>query len=292
MPESESNTRGTDWSTPEVARCVEVYFTHLALDISGARFNKEALYRSLSHEIGRSTSSVSMKFQNISAVLDVVGHEYIRGLSPLRNYQELLSESVGQHLENFNSQSAKAVISTMPEGLAENQSFWLGPPPVVTENFETLPSFMQSFAKKFDPIGRDAANRALGEAGENFIFENEKRTLISEGCKDLVKEVRWVSKFDGDGAGYDILSFQKNGDPKFIEVKTTFGSSQTPFFISRNELAFSKERAKNYRLVRLYDFRRSRSGFELLGNVENHVKLTAESYRAALNLTADEGAVL
>jgi hypothetical protein len=40
---------------------------------------------------------------------------------------------------------------------------------------------------------------------------------------------------DGDGAGYDILSFDPSGKERLIEVKTTNGAAKTPFFLTRNE---------------------------------------------------------
>lgn len=44
-----------------------------------------------------------------------------------------------------------------------------------------------------------------------------------------------VAAEDGDGAGYDVLSFSAKGRERLIEVKTTNGSAWTPFFLTRNE---------------------------------------------------------
>ena len=92
--------------------------------------------------------------------------------------------------------------------------------------------------------------------------------------------MRWIANEEGDGAGYDVLSFTDRGDKKFIEVKTTVGNSRTPFFVSRNEHAFCHQAGDDFRLVRLYDFRRKVRGFELKGELEKHVSLSAESFRA------------
>ena len=43
-----------------------------------------------------------------------------------------------------------------------------------------------------------------------------------------------MAHLDGDGAGYDILSFETDGTERFLEVKTTVGYERTPFFISPN----------------------------------------------------------
>lgn len=64
-----------------------------------------------------------------------------------------------------------------------------------------------------------------------------------------------MSNNEGDGAGYDILSREDDGvTPRYIEVKTTTGGIDTPFFFSDNELTFSKKNKQNYYLYRLYNF--------------------------------------
>lgn len=44
------------------------------------------------------------------------------------------------------------------------------------------------------------------------------------------------SKTEGYGLGCDILSFDENGREKYIEVQTTKGGLESPFFITANEL--------------------------------------------------------
>lgn len=76
---------------------------------------------------------------------------------------------------------------------------------------------MQFLARKFDPVVRDMRNRSLGEAGERRIYENERTRLALSGRSDLAEKVEWTSKELGDGAGYDILSFDQNGKERFLE---------------------------------------------------------------------------
>ena len=96
-----------------------------------------------------------------------------------------------------------------------------------------------------------------------------------------MKEVRWVSKEDGDGAGYDIRSFTLEGRERLIEVKTTNGWERTPFHISQNELEVAQERREDWCLFRLYDFARTPRAFELRPPLEAHVSLTATSFLAS-----------
>ncbi len=100
------------------------------------------------------------------------------------------------------------------------------------------------------------------------------------GRDDLARKICWVSVTEGDGAGYDIRSFETDGRERLIEVKTTNGHATTPFFISENERAFSEERADVFRLMRLYDFARKPAAFELQPPLDNWVNLNPNSYRA------------
>ena len=68
----------------------------------------------------------------------------------------------------------------------------------------------------------------------------------------LNDKLEWVSRTD-DSLGYDIRSY--NVDEKremYIEVKTTTGSSTTPFYISENEIDKSRELKDKYYIYRLY----------------------------------------
>lgn len=272
--------RGSDWSVDEVELCVSNYFKHLEFELVGRSFNKAQLYRNLAEKTGRTPSSIEFKFQNISAVLDAMSREWMKGLAPLANYQEMLAEKVGQHIESLDLVPLQNNKALNDAGLGEAAAFYFEPPPELRRRERILPDFIERLVKKFDPVARDLKNRAVGVAGEEFVYNFEKRYLNLIGRKDLAENVRWVAKEDGDGAGYDILSFTDRGDKKFVEVKTTVGGSRSPFFVSRNEYDFCKTSDENYRLVRLFDFRKGVRGFELKGHLEKYVKLSTETFRA------------
>ena len=101
---------------------------------------------------------------------------------------------------------------------------------------------------------REVQNRQLGRAGEVLVINYEQQVLTQEGRADLVEKIRHIADIEGDGAGYDVLSFQANGAPKYIEVKTTRGSMDAAFFMSANELAFARQHHANYYLYRVYDY--------------------------------------
>ena len=139
---------------------------------------------------------------------------------------------------------------------------------------------MLGIARQFDVAGRDKRNRALGQAGEALVFAYERATLNAEQRPDLAKRVKWVSRDEGDSAGYDIASFRRDGHPRLIEVKTTNGWERTPFHITRNEHAVSESRAGEWCLFRLWNFAREPKAFELYPPLEAHVSLFPTSYEA------------
>ena len=55
-----------------------------------------------------------------------------------------------------------------------------------------------------------------------------------------------VSKTHGDGLGFDVLSYDVSGRERFIEVKTTSFGKETLFFITRNEVGFSKREIERF----------------------------------------------
>lgn len=82
--------------------------------------------------------------------------------------------------------------------------------------------------------------------------------------------------------GYDILSFEKDGSERFIEVKTTAFGERTPFFVSANEMRFAQSEPDRFRLYRLFNFRATPRLFELIGPIDQHCSLDPMTYRASI----------
>ena len=156
----------------------------------------------------------------------------------------------------------------------------LATPPAPGEvNTRSAP--LQRLIRKYDPAAKDAANRRLGLTGEKHIYDHEIARLIAAERMDLARRVEWTSQERGDGAGYDIRSFDPaSGDDRFIEVKTTKGGAKTDFFLSRNEMAFSDEEPDRYRLYRLYDATNDPKLFALKPPLGEAVHLSTETWRA------------
>ncbi len=81
--------------------------------------------------------------------------------------------------------------------------------------------------------------------------------MIAARRTELADRVEQISRTRGDGAGFDILSFEADGAERFIEVKTTAYGQFVPFFVTRNELAASRELSRRYHLYRVFAFRKA-----------------------------------
>ena len=69
--------------------------------------------------------------------------------------------------------------------------------------------------------------------------------LIAEGRDDLAEKVFATRNIAGNAERFDVLSYDKDGNEKYIEVKTTKGNLDNLFYISENEIAFSEETINN-----------------------------------------------
>ncbi|MEP7377618.1 MAG: DUF3883 domain-containing protein [Chitinophagaceae bacterium] len=96
--------------------------------------------------------------------------------------------------------------------------------------------------------------KRIGDLGEIWVYEQEKKKLSENGFTKLAEKVTHISNDNGDGTGYDIESYDINGNKIFIEVKTTKNSFNSTFYISRNELERSKREGDSYYLYRVYNF--------------------------------------
>tara|TARA_R110001583_G_scaffold114863_1_gene265274 strand:- start:3701 stop:4528 length:828 start_codon:yes stop_codon:yes gene_type:complete len=133
---------------------------------------------------------------------------------------------------------------------------------------------------------KEIENSKLGLQGELFVLELEKKNLINSGRKDLADKVEHSSVVQGDGLGYDVLSYDANGNVKYIEVKTTRGDINRAFFISDNELEYSKTYPNNYFLYRVFDFNSNKNKaeyYELTGDISIKLNLKTSVYLATPN---------
>ena len=273
----EEDRYGTDWTDDEQDLIVADYFAMLAEHLAGRPYVKAAHNAALRERIPRSRGSVEFKHQNVSAVLEKLGMPWIPGYKPARHYQGAIASAIARYLASH----PEALDMPAPSPPVPVPESVFVPPPAPSEPGEQLPDSLRRLITKFNPVERDLRNRALGRAGEKFVVELERRQLAGLGRQDLSRKVRWIADEEGDGAGYDVLSFAPTGQERLLEVKTTNGSARTPFFLSRNELDVSKERSEDWRIYRVHLFATSPRIFTLAPPLDAALHLRPEMWRAS-----------
>ena len=105
---------------------------------------------------------------------------------------------------------------------------------------------------KQDHLAKGKKNIRIGNRGEQIVMSYEIAHLTKIKRKDLADKVSRVSE-KSDAYGYDILSYDDNGNEKYIEVKsTTRKIGYSVFHISANELEVSRNK-QNYYFYFVYD---------------------------------------
>lgn len=269
---------GSLWSDDELDAIVADYFEMLEADTLGKPYVKLHHSEALMTRIGRSHRSVEFKHQNISAVLEELGMPWIPGYKPKRNYQNAILDAIDRYLTQ--TPDFMASVTTPQSVIAEALDVFVDTPPKIVSN-TPAPKSLRRLIRKFDPAARDEKNRMLGKAGEQFVVQLEQKRLVTVGRVDLAKRVRWVADEDGDGAGYDVLSFCANGHERLVEVKTTHGSARTPFYVTRNEYEMAAERPNDWCIYRVHLFSREPRVLKITPPLEHTVVLTPYIWRAS-----------
>lgn len=274
------------WTVDEVEAIVGDYFEMLRKELAGEPFSKTAHRQGLALRLhSRSNGSIEFKHANISAVLVGFGLPYIDGYKPRGNYQQLLEQKVLEYLtvrDDLIPELADSPVLNPTQADAPERPFaaMVEAPP---EPVEHGPRIWSPDARvvQVDFVRRDAQNRVLGRLGEEFVLELERRRLQDDARRpDLARKVEWMSEERGDGAGYDIASFNEDGSARYIEVKTTGLGKAFPFYVSANEVRCSEALRDAFHLYRLFRFSRSPGLFILPGALSETCALDAVQFQA------------
>lgn len=283
---------GENWSSGEVKVTVLDYMAMLRFELSGQAYNKSAHRRALRGLLAeRTDAAIELKHQNISAVLRDLGYFWIPGYKPRSNYQGQLAAEVEAWVAanpdiDRHALAAAEAPAAAPEHFDFN-GFVVDAPELPSRSETGVREHGKPYnerprvALRRDYAAREAHNASLGRAGEELVFSFEKFRLSSAGRSDLAEKVEHVARTQGDGLGFDILSFDERGAERFIEVKTTTFARETPFFASASEVRFAEQNATQFALCRLFDFRKAAKCFTLAGPIQIHCALDPYSYRCS-----------
>ena len=276
-----------DWSREEVEATVADYFAMLARELGGHLVNKAEHNRHLRRVLqNRSKGSVEFKHQNISAVLILHGYPYVDGYKPRFNFQSLLEQVVLEymdiHQDFFDPLIAGPVLSPTVAPAPEH----IDPIAILDQPPERVAIPVSVWSptaqlSRIDFVARDAMNKDLGRRGEEFVLAFERRRLHDvERRPALARRVEWTSRDRGDGAGYDISSFNHDGSARLVEVKTTGVGKQFPFNVTANEVRCSEAVPERFQLYRVFKFGESPRIYTLRGPLSVSCQLNPTQYRA------------
>lgn len=271
-----------DWTPTEVKLIVADYFEMFQRELNHLSYNKSEHRRTLLPFLSnREEGAIEFKHCNISAALANMGLPYINGYKPRFNYQkELLEKAISDYIlenrlllenkfEEFSEEAPKHSRTISYEEALDSA-------PLITKVAEREPLYRPI---RTNYLEKEQNNRSLGELGESFVIEWEKSRLIREGKANLSERIEWVSKEQGDGLGYDILSKNANGSDRYIEVKTTKLAKETPIFVSSNEVSFARYKKDQFYLYRVFNFQAKPQLFIKVGEYQSFCKLIEDSYR-------------
>ena len=274
---------GTDWTASEVAATVDDYLEMLAAEAASQPYSKTEHRRALRQRLSanRTDPAIEYKHQNISAVMIALGLPYIRGYKPMGNFQEALSTEIQRRL-----QADPALLTRLQGNLRDT----VPASPLQRTDPPQRAAGNQGRASAGNRPGRHPDYRLLqdentkrGATGERLVVDYERTWLREHGRGDLADRVRWTARDDGDGLGYDVLSYSSDGHERYIEVKTTALGALTPFYLSSAELDFARRHPQSYALYRVYAvLSRPPQFFVLQGNDILQLELTPVTYRACL----------
>jgi hypothetical protein len=281
--------RGSDWTRAEVEAVVADYFSMLTDELAGVAVNKTEHRRRLAQLLmDRSDASIERKHQNISAILIELGLPYIDGYKPLGNYQGLLAEVVEDRV---------AVDGALQNRLVTDLSQPVLPPSVddILDTLVPVPELTTTQRKLRERPRRqvrprrgvnylelEARNAELGKLGEEFVINFERAWLIIQGRERLANRVEQVSVSQGDGLGYDVLSFEPDGRERLLEVKTTKYGRYIPFFATPREVDVSERDRDKYHLCRVFDFRERPQFYRVSGSIRRAFQLDPAQYIARI----------
>lgn len=135
---------------------------------------------------------------------------------------------------------------------------------ILSTDLTSLPDQLSFRGRTVNFIQNGIENKRLGDLGELWVVKYEIEKLKNANKHNLINQIKHTSKDEGDWTGFDIQSFDREGNKIFIEVKTTKGRQNSTFFVTRNELERSKIEKDNYYLYRLYNYNEQADTADLL----------------------------
>ena len=173
---------GDAWTDDELQTTIEAYVQMLDLAKANEPFVKKDAYRELATIYGRSEKAYEYRFQNISAVLALLGRKWLPGLLPAKN--------VGTQVVARTERLLAKVESRPPSDLAE---------------FESKVSQARKSSKRTKPKGNDKPD-VTHSMRQSYTRDSEVKGWV-------LREAKGVCEACGENA-----PFVNHADEPFLEV--------------------------------------------------------------------------
>lgn len=134
---------------------------------------------------------------------------------------------------------------------------------------------------KIDFLEKHRLQIEIGRLCELYVFEYEKVKLYNTVYFDAID----ITKADDPRNGYDILSYNIDGEPLYIEVKGTNQKKHTSFYISSHEMEIlrrCKKEGKMYKIYSVADIMntdRKKVVLNVIDDIDKEFNLSVETWR-------------
>lgn len=231
---------------------------------------------------------------NLLEIAKIIGTAYFYALSVIRlNNGELMYCGDADELDKYYQYSEEweevVTLDEDQEPIESNRKEYEG---IVEVSFEDVVVKQKSNSggksqtrrTKADYNKINISKEKVGKDSEKLVYDLEKERLIKENREDLAEKVFWESEENGDGAGYDIKSFEKEDEEYieiYIEVKGTNKGINEPFDISKNEIEASNKYKEQYYIYRVANIYSNKPKFyKINGRIEDNFNLEATNFKA------------
>lgn len=210
-------------------------------------FYKYKMFKKFSEKIDYTYNPIAGRIENIGQfqnLCNLLRHELSQDQELLKLHKNRISDDC-YYDENLNILTQDFVYAVVQHLTPSKIEKIVETKEVVSTKIDSTEINITETEVDFTPrtinhIQNNIENKRTGDLGELWVISEEKQKLLKANKPKLAKKVKHVAKDKGDGLGYDILSFDINGNEIYIEVKTTKGNIYSTFFITRNELERSK----------------------------------------------------
>lgn len=197
------------------------------------------------HETKSRTNSVPVRIASKNSSYRQKSYEHCAiysltyEIADLPNDDKLIRD-FQEYFKLYLRMAESVVIGDVDDYLIENIEPIKSQKDISVEEFKLRPA-----AKKINLNKNSSSNNyrryskksnKIGRLGEELVFKYERDYLLSLGFKDLASKVI-LHRDDASNRtpGWDVTSYDENGNVKYIEVKATEGKTLTSILLTRQE---------------------------------------------------------